>query len=264
MRAIDLTADLGEGFGAWSMGDDDALLNIVTSANVACGFHAGDPIIMDRTVRKCVEKQVGVGAQPGFPDLRGFGRRMMGLSADEVRTDVLYQLGALSAFAAAHGTSVTHLSPHGRLGNLVVVDESYATAVVDAVASFDPELPVMTQEGVMARIARDRGLAVAVIGLADRAYNDDGTLVPRGEAGALVQDPNEVVARSVAMAVDGVVMSVSGHEVQIHCHSILLHGDNPTAVQLATAVRDALLAAGVRLAPVTEVLAAQNEKFEGV
>jgi UPF0271 protein len=164
----------------------------------------------------------------------------------------------LCAFAVAHGTHLTHVSLHGRLGNLVVVDDHYARAVADAIDAFDPTLPVLTQEGVLARHARERGLRVAVIGLADRAYNDDGTLVARSEPHALINDPREVMRRSVGMAVDGVVTSVRGREVQIDCDSILLHGDNPNAVRLASEVRAALLDAGVQLAALSTVLAARS------
>ena len=166
---VDLVADLGEGFGAYRMGDDEALLDVVTSANVACGFHAGDPRIMDRTVAACAERGVSVGAHPSFPDLAGFGRRAMDLTPDEVRTDVLYQVGALQAFAAAHGTRVRHVAPHGRLGNLVATRADYAEAVAEAVASVDPSMIVLAQDGELAVAARARGLAVGVVGIADRA-----------------------------------------------------------------------------------------------
>jgi len=247
MPVIDLSADLGESFGAWTMGDDAALLPLITSANVACGFHAGDPQVMDRTVQSCLREGVGIGAQPGFQDLRGFGRRTMELSADDVRTDVLYQVGALQAFAEAHGSRVTHLSPHGRLGNLVVVDRHYANAVADAVASYDSNLTVLTQEGVLAANARERGLRVAIIGLADRAYNDDGTLVSRRESHALITNSDEVVQRTVRMVTESLVRSVSGRDLVINCDSILLHGDNSNAVELARQVRHALEDAGVTI-----------------
>src|SRR6266542_4675761 len=176
-QLVDLVADLGEGFGAYTMGDDEALLDVLTSANIACGFHAGDPRIMDDTVRECVRRGVAVGAHPSFPDLVGFGRRAMDLSPGEVRTDVLYQVGALQAFAVAHGTHVQHVAPHGRLGNLVAVRQDYADAVTDAVVSVDPTLIVLAQDGALADAARAKGLRVGIVGIADRAYRDDGTLV---------------------------------------------------------------------------------------
>src|SRR6266700_1389705 len=160
-RSVDLVADLGEGFGAYRMGDDDALLDVLTSANVACGFHAGDPRIMDATVASCAARGIGVGAHPSFPDLAGFGRRAMDLTADEVRTDVLYQVGALQAFTTAHGTRVRHVAPHGRLGNLVATRQDYADAVTDAVASLDQSLMILAQNGKLADAARARGLRVA-------------------------------------------------------------------------------------------------------
>lgn len=255
MPVFDLSADLGEGFGTWSMGDDAQLLGIVSSANIACGFHAGDPLIMDQTVRLCRENGVAIGAHPSFPDLRGFGRRTMNLTVDEIRTDVLYQVGALSAFAAVHGVTLSHVSPHGRLGNLVVVDEHYAAPVVDAVASFDPDLVVLTQAGLLADLARARGLTVGLMGFPDRAYNDDGTLVSRAEPGAIIHDPEEVVARAVTLACEGTVTTRTGTVIGVDCHTILLHGDNPGSVDVARRVRAALESAGVTLAPLREVLA---------
>lgn len=255
---VDLVADLGESFGAYRMGDDEALLDLVSSANVACGFHAGDPRVMDSTVRSCVRRGVGVGAHPGFPDLVGFGRRTLEMTPDEVRTDVLYQVGALSAFTAAHGTRLRHVTPHGRLGNLVVTDDSYAEAVVDAVQSCDSSLIVMVQEGRLAAHARSRGLAVAVLGLADRAYRDDGTLVRRTEPGAVIHDPRAVAERAVQMVTEGVIRSVNGAVVPVQCDSVLLHGDTPDAVEVARVVRRELAGAGVRIRPLSEVLAEKN------
>jgi len=255
MTTIDLVADLGESFGAWRMGEDEAVLDLITSANVACGFHAGDPRTMDLTVRRCVERGVAVGAHPSFPDLAGFGRRAMDLSADEVRTDILYQLGALSAFATAHRTKVTHLAPHGRLGNLVATRTDYATAVVDAVAAVDPGLVILAQDGCLADAARDRGVPVAIVGIADRAYLPDGTLVPRSQPGAVIHDVAAVAARTVQMVTEGYLEAVDSTRVEVRADSILLHGDNAEAVDNARAVRQALLDAGVRFAPLAEVLA---------
>ncbi|WP_329048251.1 5-oxoprolinase subunit PxpA [Amycolatopsis sp. NBC_01488] len=242
---IDLVADLGEGFGAYTLGDDEALLDIVTSANIACGFHAGDPSIMDTTVRRCVERGVGVGAHPSFPDLAGFGRRAMDLTAAEVRTAVLYQIGALQAFAAAHGTRVAHVAPHGKLGNLVATRADYAAAVADAVVSLDPDLIVLAQDGELADAAHARDLRVAVVGIADRAYRDDGTLVPRGEPGAVLHDPAEIAARTVRLVTEGVLDTVGGADLAVACDTVLLHGDTPGSVAVARRVRDDLCAAGV-------------------
>jgi 5-oxoprolinase (ATP-hydrolysing) subunit A len=255
---VDLVADLGESFGPWTMGNDAALLDMLTSANIACGFHGGDPRVMDRTVADCVARGVGIGAHPSFPDLVGFGRRAMDLAEDEVRTDVLYQLGALSAFARAHRTKVTHLSPHGRLGNLVVQRADYARAVADAVAAFDPELVILVQEGELARVARERGLRIAMVGIADRAYTDEGTLVPRSEPGAVLHDPEEVTARTVRMVTEGVITSRNGVDLPIVADSVVLHGDGPAALELAARIRAALGAAGVRFAGLAEVLATKS------
>jgi UPF0271 protein len=255
VRYVDLVADLGEGFGAWTMGDDDALLDIVTSANVACGFHAGDPRTMDLTVRECAIRGVGVGAHPSFPDLVGFGRRALDLSPLEVRTDVTYQIGALSAFARTYETAVAHVAPHGRLGNLVAVRTDYAEAVVEAVVSVDPSLIVLAQEGELERVARKAGLAVAIVGIADRAYEDDGTLVPRSQPGAVIHDAGLIRERTVRMVSEGVIASRNGVDIPVTCDTVLLHGDTPGAVDLARSIRGALEAEGIEIRPLRESLA---------
>jgi len=255
---VDLVADLGESFGAYRMGDDAALLDVITSANVACGFHAGDPRVIDATVAACASRGIGIGAHPGFPDLVGFGRRTMELTPHEVRTDVLYQLGALDAFARARHTRLRHVTPHGRLGNLAMTERGYADAVVAAVADFDPDLIVVTQDGVLAEVAERAGLTVAILGLADRAYHDDGTPVRRGEPGAVITQPAEVAARVVRMVTQGVIRAVTGQDLPIRCDTVLLHGDTPGAVALARTVRDELCVAGVAIAPLAHVLAARS------
>ncbi|MFC9648313.1 MULTISPECIES: LamB/YcsF family protein [unclassified Streptomyces] len=255
---VDLVADLGEGFGAYTMGDDEALLETLTSANVACGFHAGDPRIMDATVRHCVAKRVAVGAHPSFPDLVGFGRRAMDLTPEEVRTDVLYQIGALQAFAVAHGTRVRHVAPHGRLGNLVAVRPDYARAVVEAVASLDESLIILAQDGELADAARVHGLRVGIVGIADRAYRADGTLVPRSEPGAVIHEPDEVSRRTLRMVTEGVIRSVDGTDVPVTCDTVLLHGDSPGAIALAGRVREGLLAAGVAITSLDAVLSGKG------
>ncbi|MFI6369176.1 LamB/YcsF family protein [Nocardia sp. NPDC050630] len=254
-RAVDLVADLGEGFGRYRIGDDEALLDVVTSANIACGFHAGDPRIMDATVAYCVRRGVAVGAHPGFADVVGFGRRAMDLSVEEVRTDLLYQVGALGAFATAHGTRIAHVAPHGKLGNLVVVRRDYAEAVADAIAALGPDQVVLTQEGELAVAARERGIAVGVVGLADRNYLDDRTLVRRTEPNALIHDDDEVVARTVRMVTDGLVRTITGTDIPVDCDTVLLHGDTAGAVTQARAVRRELEAADVDVVPLREVLA---------
>lgn len=247
-RRVDLVADLGEGYGDWTMGDDAALLEILTSANIACGFHAGDPRIMDRTVAECVRRRVRIGAHPSFPDLVGFGRRAMDLTENEVRTDVVYQLGALSAFAAYHGAHVSHVAPHGRLGNLVATRPDYARAVVDAVSHIDPALRILAQDGELADAARGAGIVVGIVGIADRAYEDDGTLVPRSQPGAVIHDAGAIAARTVRMVTEGVIDSRNGVAIPVDVDTVLLHGDTPAAVVLARRIRTELEAAGVVIA----------------
>lgn len=256
---IDLVADLGEGFGAYSMGDDTALLDIVSSANIACGFHAGDPDIMNATVAECVRRGVGIGAHPSFPDLKGFGRRTMDLTADEVRNDVLYQVGALSAFAAYHGGEVSHLAPHGRLGNLVATREDYATAVADAAARLRPDLILVAQDGELANAASRRGLPIGIVGIVDRAYQPDGTLVPRNLPGAVIHDSKIIVGRTIRMVCEGLIDTIGGTDIHISADTVLLHGDNPGAVSLARLIRAELSASGVQIAPLRKVLNAKDK-----
>lgn len=251
---IDLVADLGEGYGDWTMGNDASLLEIVSSANVACGFHGGDPTIMDATARACAERGIQIGAHPSFPDLKGFGRRDMGLTAEQVRTDTLYQVGALSAFALANGTKVKHVAPHGRLGNLVAVRPDYAKAVCDAVCAFDDSLIIVAQDGELADEARRRGLQVGIVGIVDRAYQADGTLVPRSEPGAVIHDLDTLVARAIRIATESALEAVDGTVLTVHADSLLLHGDNAGAVATARAIRDGLNDAGVGIAPMADVL----------
>lgn len=251
---VDLVADMGESFGAYTMGDDDALLDIVSSANIACGFHAGDPQVMDQTVRECRARGVGIGAHPSFPDLVGFGRRTMELSPEEIRTDILYQLGALSAFAAAHGTRVTHLCPHGRLGNLVITRPDYARAMAEAVHQFDARVILFTQAGEVVPVAEELGLRIAMVGAVDRSYEDDGTLTARSIPGAVLHDPDEIAARTVRMVTEGMILSRGGVELPIQCDTVLLHGDGPDAVVLARRIRAELESAGVTIAPIHETL----------
>ena len=245
---IDLNSDLGEGYGAWALGDDLALLDVVTSANVACGFHAGDPRTMERTVAAAAERGVAIGAQVSYPDLVGFGRRAMDVAPADLSADVLYQLGALQAFARVAGTSVRYVKPHGALYNRTVVDDVQAAAVVSAVRLYDSSLPVLTLPGgALARAARAAGVPVVAEGFADRAYTADGRLVPRGEPGAVIADETAVVARAVRMVVDGRVEAHGGGEVPLRIASLCVHGDTPGAVGLARAVRQGLEAAGVEL-----------------
>ncbi|BCJ38975.1 UPF0271 protein [Actinocatenispora thailandica] len=247
---MDLNSDLGEGFGRWTLGDDDALLTIVTSANVACGFHAGDPATMRRVCAGAAAQGVAVGAQVGYRDLAGFGRRRIDYDPAELTDDVLYQLAALDGFCRVAGTRVTYVKPHGALYNTAVRDEAQATAVARAVAEYDPSLPVLGLPGsALLRCAAEAGLRTVAEGFADRGYAPDGTLVSRREPGALVTDPDEVVARALRMAVGGEVVAVNGATLPIAIDSLCVHGDTPGAVALAERLRTALTEAGLSLTP---------------
>ena len=245
---MDLNSDLGEGYGRWTLGDDAALLEIVTSANVACGFHAGDPATIDRTVRTAVERGVAVGAQVSYPDLVGFGRREIDVPPGDLTADVLYQLGALEAFARAAGSRVRYVKPHGALYNRIVRDPVQAAAVAEAIRRYDPGLPLLTLPGsAAAAAAAEAGIEAVGEGFADRAYTGAGRLVSRREPGAVLDDPGRVAARAARMATEGRVGTVDGGEVAVEVRSLCVHGDTPGAVELARAVRAALEAAGVVL-----------------
>jgi UPF0271 protein len=243
---IDLNSDLGEGFGVWRLGDDAALLEIVTSANAACGFHAGDPGIMRSVATGAVRHGVAVGAQVSYRDLAGFGRRRMDVAPAELTDDVLYQLGALEAFCRVAGTRVRYVKPHGALYNTCVVDEAQAASVVRAVADYDDTLAVLGLPGsALLRAAEQAGLRGVAEGFADRAYTPEGHLVPRDREGALVTDPDAVVERAVRMATDCAVRAVDGAVLAMPVASLCVHGDTPGAVDLARRVRAGLAGAGV-------------------
>jgi len=245
---LDLNADVGESFGAWTLGDDAAVLDVVTSANVACGFHAGDPLTLRTTCAYAAERGVVVGAQVGYRDLAGFGRRFVDVPPDVLAADVIYQVGALSAMARVAGTRVAYVKPHGALYNALVHHEAQAQAVVDAVVAVDSSLPLLGLPGsVVLERAAASGLRAVTEAFADRAYTPDGRLVPRTEPGAVLHDPDEVAARVVRMAVDGVVTAVDGTDVEVAAESVCIHGDTPGAVAMARAVRRALEAAGVEI-----------------
>jgi len=245
---LDLNSDLGEGYGRWALGDDAALLEVVTSANVACGFHAGDPATIDRTVRTAVERGVAVGAQVSYPDLVGFGRREIDVPPDQLTADVLYQLGALEAFAKAAGSRVRYVKPHGALYNRIARDPVQAAAVVEAIRRYDPALPLLTLPGSVAmEAAGEAGIPSVGEGFADRAYTAEGRLVSRREPGAVLHDPEQVAARAVVMATEHRVEAAGGEQVAVEVRSLCVHGDTPGAVDLARAVRTALEHAGVTL-----------------
>jgi UPF0271 protein len=248
---IDLNCDLGEGYGAWTLGEpglDAALLDLVTSANVACGFHAGDPAIMAVTCARAVERGVGIGAHVGYRDLVGFGRRALDVPPDVLRAETAYQLGALAAVARAAGGRVTYVKPHGALYNTVVHDEAQARAVVDAVVGFDPGLAVLCLPGsVLLEVARAAGLRGVAEAFADRGYTAQGTLVPRDRPGALVTEPALAAARAVRLVRDGVVVAVDGTPVELAAESVCVHSDTPGALAVLRAVHAAFEVTGVRL-----------------
>ncbi|MGW0583201.1 LamB/YcsF family protein [Streptomyces sp. NPDC002920] len=248
MTVIDLNADLGEGFGRWQLTDDERLLSVVTSANVACGFHAGDPATMRRVCELAAERGVTIGAQVSYRDLAGFGRRAMDVPPAELAAEVAYQIGALEVFARAAGARVAYVKPHGALYNRVVHDAEQAAAVVDGVCLADAALPVLGLPGSrLLDLADAAGLPTVTEAFADRAYTEQGTLVPRGQAGAVLTDPDAVVERSLSLALSGTVVSHGGASVAVRARSLCLHGDTPGAVDLARRVRHRLEESGVRL-----------------
>lgn len=250
--SIDLNSDLGEHFGAWTLGDDAAMLDIVTSANVACGFHAGDPRSILETLRGAVERGVAVGAHVAYPDLVGFGRRPMDVSDAELEADVIYQIGALQGLARVAGTEVSYVKPHGALYNTIARDERQAAAVIRAIRAVDPGLPLVCLAGSpLVGWAEAAGLRAVPEAFADRAYEPNGALVSRRESGAVIHDPEQVAERMVRLAREGVIEARDGTEVAVPAASICVHGDSPGAVEIAAAVRTALLEAGEELAPFT-------------
>lgn len=246
---IDLNSDLGEGYGAWKMGDDAAMLGIVSSANVACGFHAGDPLTILATLRGAAQNGVVVGAHVSYPDRVGFGRRPMDVTPEELTADVIYQIGALQGLAAAAGTRVRYVKPHGALYNTIAQDARQAGAVIRAILTVDPSLILMGLAGApVLEQARAAGLATVAEAFADRAYRPDGQLLSRREPGAVLHDPNLVAARMVRLAQEGVVEAVDGSTLRLAADSICVHGDSPDAVAMARAIRVALTRQGVTIA----------------
>jgi 5-oxoprolinase (ATP-hydrolysing) subunit A len=247
---MDLNADLGEGFGAWRMGDDEALLALVTSANVACGFHAGDAVTMRRVCESAADRGVVIGAQVAYRDLAGFGRRRIDYDLAELRDDIIYQIGALDAFCRLQGERVRYVKPHGALYNTAAVDVWQAGAIVAAIVDYDRTLPVLCQPGsTLASVAAGADLRTVGEGYADRAYRPDGTLVPRREPGAVLSDVDIVSARAHRLATAGEVEAQDGTIVPCPVESLCLHGDTPGAVELTRRVRETLEDAGVPLAP---------------
>jgi UPF0271 protein len=247
---IDLNADLGESFGTWVLGDDAAMLALVTSANVACGFHAGDPTTLRRTCAEAVARGVVIGAQVGYRDLAGFGRRYLAMAPEDLEADVLYQIGALDGLARVAGDRVRYVKPHGALYNAIVHDEEQAAAVVAAVRAYDPDLPLLGLPGsAVLRLAGEAGLTTVREAFADRAYTPDATLVPRRQPDAVLHDPQEVADRVVQLVTTGEVVAVDGSTVSVEAATVCVHGDSPGAVAMARAVREALARAGVPVRP---------------
>jgi UPF0271 protein len=243
---IDLNADLGEGFGVWRLGDDEAMLGIVTSANMACGFHAGDPAGLRTVCRLAAAAGVRVGAQVSYRDLAGFGRRFIDVAHDDLVADVIYQIGALKAVALSVGTTVDYVKPHGALYNTIVANRAQAHAVAEAVHAVDPGLPVLGLAGsAFFDEAHRLGTRTIAEAFADRAYRSDGTLVPRTQPGAVLNDAHEIAERVVRMVTRGQVFAVDGTRLQVQVNSVCVHGDSPGAVQIAAAVRERLIAADV-------------------
>jgi UPF0271 protein len=244
VAGIDLNADLGEGFGVWRLGDDDAMLEIVTSANVACGFHAGDPAGLLRVCRSAAQRGVRIGAQVSYRDLAGFGRRFIDVAPDDLCGDVVYQIGALQAMARAAGSSVSYVKPHGALYNTIVTNTEQAGAVAEAVRMVDAALPVLGMAGSAFFDEADRrGLRTVAEAFADRAYDPDGRLVSRREPGAVLHDPAAIADRVLTMVQSGRVTAVDGSHIPVSVESVCVHGDSPGAVRIAAAVRDRLKAA---------------------
>ncbi len=257
MRAVDLNSDLGESYGRWTLGDDEAMVRSISSANVACGFHAGDFGVMDKTVRTCKEAGVGVGAQPGYPDLQGFGRRAMAVTPQEAEDLVLYQIGALYAFCRAHGVALQHVKPHGALYNQAAVDPALAAGVARGVARFSREIPLvaLASSTAFAEAAAEAGLRLVREAFADRRYNPDGTLQSRSIAGSLIADPAQASEQVLRLVQQGSVVAHDGTVVPIDAESICFHGDTPGAPTIAATARQRLEQAGVSVQPIRELLA---------
>ena len=253
MARIDFNCDMGESFGSYKLGQDEEVIKYITSANVACGFHAGDPQWMRHTVKLAEEHGVGIGAHPSFPDLQGFGRRNMAVTSAEAKDDVTYQIGALKAFTRDH--RLQHVKPHGAMYNMAVDGGDLAKAINEAVLEIDPEMILIVLAGSpWVGVAREMGLRVATEAFADRALNPDGTLVSRSKPGSVIHDLDEVVERSLKMVTEGKATAITGEEVEVQADTLCLHGDTPGAVEMARAVRNGLRDAGVEIVRLNEMV----------
>ena len=256
---IDLNADLAEGYGQWRIGDDNALLDVLSSANLACGFHAGDPFIMEKTVKAALERGVDIGAHVGFPDKQGFGRRPMQIDLEELAAMVIYQLGALEGIARAAGHRMTHMSFHGALGNMAAADPTVAAPLVAAVARFNPGLIIASSTSrAIEHAATSCGLRVATTFLADRAYDGLGLLVPRRLPNSVIHDEAKVLERVRQILCDGTVTTYDGEDLPMRAHSILLHGDTPGAISLARKIRIEIEKAGGTVVPVSQLVSSSS------
>lgn len=252
---VDLNSDIGEGFGAYVMGLDEEVIKHVTSVNLACGWHAGDPLIMEKTVKEAIKNNVAVGAHPGYPDLMGFGRRNLDVSPSEARAYMIYQLGALSAFAAANGEKIQHIKLHGAFYNTACVKPELAEEVISGILDVDKDIILLALSGsYIAKRAKERGLRVAQEVFADRAYNSDGTLVSRKLPGAVIHDKDVAIQRIKKMVLEGKVIAADGNEIEIVADSICVHGDNPEAVEFVRVIRENLIAEGIEVKSLREFL----------
>lgn len=252
---IDFNCDMGESFGSWNMGNDTQIVPYITSINAACGFHASDPMVMNRTVRLAWEAGVQIGAHPGFHDLTGFGRRQISTTPEEAYTDTLYQIGALHAFVKAHGMTLQHVKPHGAIYNMAAKDKALAQAICQAVRDFDPSLIVLAlPAGELYKTAQEMGLRAAAEVFADRAYNEDGTLVSRSMAGSMITDTETAVSRVVRMVKEGKVTAITGKDIDIRADSVCIHGDGAHAVEFAKMIRERLLKEQIEIVPLNEIV----------
>ncbi|VEF46719.1 LamB/YcsF family protein [Bacillus freudenreichii] len=247
-KTIDLNCDMGESFGQYKLGNDDEVIQYISSANVACGFHAGDPNIMDHTVKIAKEHGVGVGAHPSFPDLAGFGRRNMDIPRDELMNLIIYQIGALDIFCQKYGVKMTHVKPHGNLNNMADSDEQLAINIVDAILSVRPDLPVFVKpHSQLHKVAERKGLPFKLEIFADRAYHKDFSLVSRREEGAVISDPEFVAERIIRMVIEGKVKAITGEEIEVNGETICVHGDTPTALEMIKIIKSRLEEAGIEV-----------------
>lgn len=255
MYTVDLNSDLGESFGRYTIGNDDKIIPLISSANVACGYHASDPVVMDETIVRAKEAGIRVGAHPGFPDLMGFGRRNMNVSPAEAKAYTLYQLGALDAFCRIHGMKMQHVKPHGAMYNMAAKDYQLAKAICEAIYEFDKELIVMgLSGGELVRAGKDMGLRTALEVFADRAYEEDGSLVDRRKDGAMITDENVAIERVVRMVKEQKVTAITGKDIPIKADSVCVHGDGVKALEFVKKIRERLTEEGIALKPLKDIV----------